>query len=60
MNTPNNKRRKASQDKIEKVFIKLIQKYELNEISVSDICKLAEINRSTFYANYLDIYDLAD
>lgn len=60
MNTRNNKKRKLSQDKIEKVFIKLIQKYEINEISVSDICKLAEINRSTFYANYLDIYDLAD
>ena len=38
MNTRNNKKRKLSQDKIEKVFIKLIQKYEINVISVSDIC----------------------
>lgn len=52
--------KKKSQEKIESAFIQLIQEYELNEISVSSICKLAQVNRSTFYANYLDIYDLAD
>ena len=60
MNTPNNKRRKESQEKIEKVFANLIQKKNLNEISVTEICKLAKLNRTTFYANYLDVYDLAD
>lgn len=60
MNIPNNKRRKESQEKIEKVFIELLQTKDLNQISVTDICKLAHLNRSTFYANYIDIYDLAD
>lgn len=60
MNTPNNKRRKQSQEKIEKVFIELLQTKELNEISVTDICSISHLNRSTFYANYLDVYDLAD
>ena len=60
MNTPNNKRRKETRDKISKVFINLLQTKEINEISVTDICKQAKINRSTFYVNYLDIYDLAD
>ncbi len=60
MNTKNNKRRKESQGKIEKVFIELLQERELENISVSEIIKKAELNRSTFYANYLDIYDLAD
>lgn len=60
MNTTNNKRRKNSQEKIIKVFLNLIQSKEIHEISVSDICKQAEINRSTFYANYIDIYDLVD
>lgn len=60
MNTPNNKRRRESQEKIIKIFINLIQTKEINEITVSEICKLAKINRSTFYANYIDIYDLAD
>lgn len=54
------KEKKGSQIKIEKIFIELLQKKEINEISVSDICKIANLNRSTFYANYIDIYDLAD
>lgn len=53
-------KKKKSQERIEKVFVQLIQDNEINEISVSDICKLADVNRSTFYANYMDIYDLAD
>ena len=60
MNTPNNKRKKESQDKIEKAFLKLIQKKNIDEISVSDICKTTNLNRSTFYANYIDTYDLVD
>ena len=60
MNTPNNQRRKESQEKIKKVFLQEIQSKELEQISVSDIVKKANINRSTFYANYIDIYDLAD
>lgn len=60
MNKPNNKRKKQSQEKIEKVFVQLIQEKEINEISVTDICKITNLNRSTFYANYVDIYDLAN
>ena len=60
MNIKNNKRRRASIEKIEKVFIELIQTRDISEIRVSDICKKAELNRTTFYANYIDIYDLAD
>ena len=60
MNTPNNKRKKESIERIEKIFIELLQTKALNEISVSDICKRAGLNRTTFYANYPDIYGLAD
>ena len=60
MNTKNNKRKRESKEKIKKEFINLIQTKELNQISVSDICKRAELNRTTFYANYADIYELAD
>lgn len=38
----------------------LLQEQKLEKITVSDIIKQAELNRSTFYANYMDIYDLAD
>lgn len=42
------------------LFFASSTKKELNEISVSDICKRAKLNRTTFYANYTDIYGLAD
>lgn len=60
MNTKNNKRRRESQEKIERTFIKLLQNHEIKEITVSDIVKITGLNRSTFYANYIDIFDLAD
>ncbi len=60
MNTKNNKRRRESVEKIEKAFTDLLQSRDLTRITVSDICKLTGLNRSTFYANFLDIYDLAD
>lgn len=60
MNTPNNKRRRESCQKIEKAFMELLQSKNLSEITVSQLCKITGLNRSTFYANYMDIYDLAD
>ena len=60
MNIKNNKRRRESQEKIEKAFIELLQTHEIKEITVSDIIKITDLNRSTFYANYVDIFDLAD
>ncbi len=60
MNVKNNKRRRDSVDKIEKAFMELLSSRELKEIYVSDICKMTGLNRSTFYANFEDIYDLAD
>jgi len=60
MNTKNNRRRKESQDKIEKAFIELLQSHDLKDITVSAIIQRTGLNRSTFYSNYLDVYDLAD
>jgi AcrR family transcriptional regulator len=60
MNVKNNKRRRESQEKIERAFVELLQTQELNNITVSDLIKMTGLNRSTFYANYIDIFDLAD
>ncbi len=60
MNVKNNKRRRESQDRIEKAFVELLQTKEIREISVSEIIKMSDLNRSTFYANYIDVFDLAD
>lgn len=60
MNIKNNRRRRESQEKIEMAFVDLLQSRELKDITVSDIIKQTGLNRSTFYANFEDIYDLAD
>lgn len=39
-------------------FEELMKKYSFEEIRVSDICDMAMINRSTFYAHYSDKYEL--
>lgn len=60
MNTVNNRRRRDSREKIQKAFINLLQDRQMKDITVSDLIKATGLNRSTFYANYLDIFDLAD
>lgn len=60
MNTRNNKRRRDSVAAIEKAFIELLDTRDFRDITVSDLCKLTGLNRSTFYANFDDLYALAD
>ena len=59
MNTPMNKRRLSTIENIDTAFLRLMQNKDLKEISVSELCEMAEINRSTFYANYDDLNVLA-
>lgn len=58
MNTKNNQRYKASSEKIETAFLSLMLNTNYENISISQICKQAEINRSTFYCHYDGINDL--
>lgn len=43
---------------IKKNLIKLLKIKPINKITVKEICNLSEINRSTFYKHYEDVYDL--
>lgn len=54
------RRVKYTKKVIKDVFLSLLEKKELNKITVSEICTIADINRATFYRYYLDIYDLFD
>lgn len=60
MNTANNRRRRDSCEKIERAFMQLLQTRELDQITVSELCKRTGLNRTTFYSNYADVYALAD
>lgn len=39
-------------------FIKLLEKKDISQISIKEICEDADINRATFYSHYNDQYDL--
>ena len=45
---------------IKDTLIDLLAEKEISKITVSEICKIADINRATFYRYYLDAFDLLD
>ena len=55
MNTANNKRRRETLEVIKKAFVELIQYQALDQISISQLCKKAGINRRIRYAESLKI-----
>ena len=58
MNIKNNSRYKMSSEKIETAFLTLILNHKYEDITISQVCNQANINRSTFYCHYDDINDL--
>lgn len=52
------RRAQYSKRVIREALYELMQKKPLNKITVTEICALADVNRSTFYAYYTDIFDL--
>lgn len=45
---------------IREAFISLLIKKSVEKISVGELCELADVNRSTFYRHYADVYALLD
>lgn len=43
---------------IKESLIELLENKEIHEVTVTDICKKADINRGTFYSHYKDAFDL--
>jgi AcrR family transcriptional regulator len=60
MNKDNNIRGIAQQKNIKTAFLQLLDKKKPNEISVQEICSLAEINRTTFYLHFSNISELLE
>ncbi len=52
------RRTRYSKQVIREALYELMKEKPINKISVTEICKTADVNRSTFYAYYTDIYDL--
>lgn len=45
---------------IRESLFELLESKELSKITVKELCLLADINRSTFYSHYHDVYDLVE
>lgn len=54
------RRTKYTRQTIKENFLKLLEKKQFSKITVTEICKLAEINRGTFYLHYYDTEDVLD
>ena len=52
------RRTQYSKRVIKESLFQLMQEKPINKITVKELCERADVNRSTFYAYYTDIYDL--
>lgn len=58
MNTPNNAKSAASIAAVKGAFLELIGEKPYMQISVSELCRRAGINRTTFYSHFSGTHDV--
>lgn len=58
MAVKNNRRTIMTKKLLKTALIELMQDKPINKITIKDICKQADLSRSTFYLHYTDQYDL--
>ena len=59
MKNPDRRPRKTKHT-LKQIFLGLLKQKAIEKISVTELCSLADINRSTFYLHYCDIYALLE
>lgn len=55
-----NRRTKLTKRLLKEALIELLLEKDLSHITIKDLSDRADINRSTFYSHYVDIYELLD
>lgn len=55
---PDDRRVRRTCESLRQALGKLLLERDLNDISVTEVAALADVNRSTFYLHYEDIFDL--
>ena len=58
LKNPQDRRARRTAVQIKETMFSLMQAKAIHEIKVSEICKLCQINRATFYDHYRDVFDL--
>ena len=54
------RRIRKTEQAIKSAFAKLLLEKDITDITIKELCDNADINKSTFYLHYKDIYDCAD
>ena len=54
------RRVKYTKQVIKDAFLGLLQEKDITKVTVMELCKVADINRATFYRYYVDIFDLLE
>lgn len=54
------RRVRRTQAAIKKAFLSLLKEKAIDKITVTELCREVDINRSTFYQHYCDIYQLLE
>ncbi|MGI6535163.1 MAG: TetR/AcrR family transcriptional regulator [Eggerthellaceae bacterium] len=52
------RRQKYTRMVLKQALSELLQQKHLDKVTVKELCQKADINRTTFYRNYQDVYDL--
>lgn len=60
INSNEDRRIKRTKKALRESLFKLLKEKNINQITVTQLTKLADINRSTFYIYYTDIFDMLD
>lgn len=54
------RRTRYTRQTIRETLLELMQEKEFRHVTVTEVCKRAELNRGTFYLHYLDLNDVLD
>lgn len=54
------RRMRRTRTQLLQALISLLETKPLNDITVTELTRIADINRATFYAHYKDVYELFD
>lgn len=60
MNTKNNRRAKSTRDGMKQALLRLLDRMDILDITVSGLCGAAQVNRSTFYSHYDSVADILE
>lgn len=60
MNSKMDRRKKYTRMVLKESLLKLLQDKSISSITIKEICEIADINRSTYYAHYSNQYELLE